>query len=158
MITTCLWFQGDLEEALKRYERVFEDFEVHSRTRMGDGQPAVLADWRMHGTEFRGISQPADFRFNESMSLSVMCEDQAEVDRLWLGLVSDGGQESMCGWLKDPFGLSWQIVPRRLYELLNDRVPFRAAAVQKAMLGQRRIIISELQAAADAATPEGGRR
>ncbi len=152
MITTCLWFQGDLEKALARYESVFtDDFELHSLTRTAAEEPAVLADWRMHGTEFRGISQPASFRFNESVSLSVVCQDQAEVDRLWYGLVAGGGEESMCGWLKDPFGLSWQIVPRRLYELLSDPVPFRAAAAQRTMLGQQRIVIAELEAAADSA-------
>lgn len=149
-ITTCLWFQNDLEAALARYESLFDDFEVHSATRMGDDQPAMLADWRMHGTEFRAISQTSDFRFNESISLSVSCEDQAEVDKLWYGLIADGGEESMCGWLKDAFGLSWQIVPKRLYELLSDPVPARAMAAQTAMLAQRRIVIAELEAAAEA--------
>lgn len=150
-ITTCLWFQNDLEAALARYESLFDDFEVHSTTRMGDDQPAMLADWRMHGTEFRAISQTSDFRFNESISLSVSCEDQAEVDKLWYGLIADGGEESMCGWLKDAFGVSWQIVPKRLYELLSDRNPARAQAAQGTMLGQRRIVVAELEAAADAA-------
>lgn len=151
MITTCLWFQGDLEEALARYESLFDDFEIHSLTRMDADAPAMLADWRMDGTEFRAISQPSDFRFNESVSLSVTCEDQAEVDRLWDGLIAGGGEESMCGWLKDPYGLSWQIVPRRLYELLSDPDPARAGAAQQAMLGQRRIVVAELEAAADGA-------
>ncbi len=149
MITTCLWFQGDLEAALDRYASLFDDFEVHSLTRMGADEPAMLADWRMDGTEFRAISQPADFHFNESISLSVSCEDQAEVDRLWDGLIAGGGEESMCGWLKDAFGLSWQIVPKRLYELLGDPNPARAAAAQQTMLSQRRIVVSELEAAAD---------
>lgn len=151
MITTCLWFQNDLEAALARYESLFDDFEVHTLMRMGDDQPAMLADWRMHGTEFRAISQTSDFRFNESVSLSVTCADQSEVDRLWFGLIADGGEESQCGWLKDPYGLSWQIVPQRLYELLSDPDPARAAAAQATMLGQRRIVVAELEAAADAA-------
>ena len=150
-ITTCLWFQNDLEAALARYESLFDDFEVHSLTRMGDDQPAMLADWRMHGTVFRAISQTSDFRFNESISLSVSCEDQAEVDKLWYGLIAGGGEESQCGWLKDAFGVSWQIVPKRLYELLSDSDPARAMAAQTAMLAQRRIVIAELEAAAAAA-------
>ena len=151
MITTCLWFQGDLEAALDRYASLFDDFAVHSVTRMGAGEPAMLADWRMNGTEFRAISQPSDFRFNESISLSVVCEDQAEADKLWYGLIADGGEESMCGWLKDAFGVSWQIVPKRLYELLSDPNPARAAAAQTTMLGQHRIVVADLEAAADKA-------
>jgi predicted 3-demethylubiquinone-9 3-methyltransferase (glyoxalase superfamily) len=151
MITTCLWFQGDLEAALDRYASLFDDFEVHSTTRMGDGEPALLADWRMNGTEFRAISQPSEFRFNESISLSVTCEDQAEADKLWYGLIAGGGEESMCGWLKDAFGVSWQIVPKRLYELLSDPNPSRAAAAQQTMMSQHRIVVAELEAAADAA-------
>lgn len=150
-ITTCLWFQNDLDAALERYESLFDDFELHSRVSMGDDQPAMLADWRMHGTEFRAISQTSDFRFNESVSLSVSCADQAEADKLWYGLIADGGEESQCGWLKDAFGVSWQIVPTRLMELLSDPNPARAQAAQAAMMGQRRIVISELEAAADAA-------
>ena len=151
MITTCLWFQGDLDAALARYESLFADFEMHSLTRMGADEPAMLADWRMNGTEFRAISQAADFRFNESISLSVTCDDQAEADRLWYGLIEGGGEESMCGWLKDPYGLSWQIVPKRLYELLSDPNPHRAAAAQQTMLSQHRIVIAELEEAADKA-------
>ena len=151
MITTCLWFQGDMEAALARYESLFDDFEVHSLTRMGTDQPAMLADWRMNGTEFRAISQPTDFRFNESISLSVTCEDQAAADKLWYGLIAGGGEESMCGWLKDPYGLSWQITPKRLYELLGDPNPARAAAAQSAMMSQHRFVVAELEAAADQA-------
>ena len=151
MITTCLWFQGDLEAALERYARLFDDFEIHSTTRMGDDQPALLADWRMNGTEFRAISQTSDFRFNESISLSVTCEDQAAVDKLWDGLIAGGGEEGNCGWLKDAFGVSWQITPQRLYELLGDPNPSRAAAAQQTMLSQHRIVVAELEAAADKA-------
>jgi predicted 3-demethylubiquinone-9 3-methyltransferase (glyoxalase superfamily) len=150
-ITTCLWFQNDLDAALARYESLFDDFELHSSMRMGDDQPAMLADWRMHGTEFRAISQTSDFLFNESISLSVICEDQAEADKLWYGLIDGGGEESQCGWLKDAFGVSWQIVPKRLSELLSDPNPARAQAAQRTMMGQQRIVVAELEAAADAA-------
>lgn len=149
MITTCLWYQGDIEAALERYGSLFEDFEVHSLDRMG---PVTLASWRMHGTEFRGISQASDFRLNEAASLSVTCADQSEVDRLWFGLIAAGGQESMCGWLRDPFGLSWQIIPAQLSELLSDPNPDRAAAARDAMLAQRRIVVAELEDAANAAS------
>ncbi len=147
MITTCLWYQGNIEAALERYGSLFEDFEVLSLDQMG---PVTLASWRMHGTEFRGISQPSDFRLNEAASLSVTCADQAEVDRLWFGLIADGGEESMCGWLRDPFGLSWQIIPARLTELLSDPNPSRAAAATQVMLTQKRIVVADLEAAANA--------
>ncbi len=151
-IITCLWFQGDLEAALERYTGLFPDSEVFSFERMGGMADEVhLAEWRMLGTRFRAISQRTGFSFNESMSLSVTCADQAEVDRYWDGLIAGGGEESMCGWLKDPFGLSWQILPARLTELMSDPDPRRSAAATQAMLGQRRIVIAELEAAADLA-------
>jgi predicted 3-demethylubiquinone-9 3-methyltransferase (glyoxalase superfamily) len=153
MIVPCLWFQGDLDAALERYTSLFPDSEVLSRDRIQAGDDEVLlAEWRMLGTEFRAISQRTDFSFNESMSLSVTCADQAEVDRYWDGLIAGGGEESMCGWLKDPFGLSWQIVPAEMFELFSDPDPRRAEAARNCMLGQRRIVVAELRAAADAAT------
>lgn len=152
-IITCLWFQGDLEAALDRYTSLFPDSEVHSRDVISAGGDEVqLAEWRMLGTEFRAISQPAPFQFNESMSLSVTCADQAELDRYWDGLVAGGGEESMCGWLKDPFGLSWQLVPKRMFELFSDPDPRRAEAARNQMLTQRRIVVAELEEAADAAS------
>lgn len=151
MITTCLWFQTDLESALALYQRLFPDYRLHTLTRMGPDGPVGLAEWQMHGTQFRAINQPADFRFNEAISLSVTTEDQAETDRLWFGLIADGGEESRCGWLKDPFGVSWQIVPKRLNELFSDPNPARVAAAQQAMLAQSRIVIAELEAAANQA-------
>jgi len=151
-ITTCLWFQKDLEAAIERYTSLFPDSEVHSLQRMGEPADEVwLADWRMFGTEFRAICQRSGFNLNESMSLSVTCADQAEVDRYWDGLIAGGGEESQCGWLKDPWGVSWQIIPQRLNELMADPDPRRASAATQAMLKQRRIVIAELEAAADAA-------
>jgi len=152
-IVPCLWFQSDLAGALDRYTGLFPDSKVHSLERMGAMADEVwLAEWRMNGTEFRAISQRSEFVFNESMSLSVTCADQAEVDRYWDGLIAGGGEESNCGWLKDPWGLSWQIVPQRLNELMADPDPRRAAAATQCMLGQHRIVIADLEAAADAAS------
>lgn len=147
MIVPCLWYQGDLEAALERYRSLFDDFELHSLERMG---PDVqLADWRMHGTEFRAISQAAEFRFNESMSLSVTCADQAEVDHYWDGLLAGGGEPSQCGWLTDAFGVSWQIVPKRLGELMSDPDPERAGRVMQAMLQMVKLDVAALEAAAE---------
>jgi len=151
-ITTCLWFQGDLEPALTHYTSLFPDSEILSLQTMSMEPPVQLAEWRMLGTTFRAISQPSEFRFTEAMSLSVPCADQTEVDRYWFGLLEGGGEESQCGWLKDPYGVSWQIVPTRLGELLGDPDPARAAAAQQEMLRQQRIVIADLEAAAERAT------
>ncbi len=151
-ITTCLWFQGDVEQALERYTSVFPDSEVLSLETMPGEPPTQLAEWRMLGTTFRAISQPSDFRFTEAMSLSVTAADQDEVDRYWSGLLDGGGEESMCGWLKDPFGVWWQIVPAQLPGLLGDPDPARAAAIREVFFTQRRIVVADLVAAADAAS------
>jgi predicted 3-demethylubiquinone-9 3-methyltransferase (glyoxalase superfamily) len=149
-VTTCLWFQGDLEKALERYTTLFPDSEVLSIESMG---PEVqLGEWRMLGTHFRAISQQSTFRFTEAMSLSVTCADQEEVDRYWYGLLEGGGEESQCGWLKDAFGVWWQIVPAQLPALLTDPDPARATAAREQMFTQQRIVIADLEAAADRAT------
>ena len=155
-ITTCIWFQGDIEAALERYRSLFPDFEVLRTQAMGEDQPPLSVHWRMHGTDFQGINQVYDkFGATEAMSLVVSCADQEEVDHYWDGLLADGGQESQCGWLRDPFGVWWQIVPVRLMELLADPDPARARAATDAMLAQRRIVIAELEAAAAAASATG---
>ena len=101
----------------------------------------MAGEFTLDGLTFRGINGgPADFGFTEAISFSVACRDQSEVDYYWDALV-DGGEESVCGWLKDRFGLSWQIVPTRLYELVSDPDPARAQAATQAMLGMRRIVI-----------------
>ena len=150
-ITTCLWFQGDVEAAITRYTSLFPDSEVLSLESMSMEPPVQLAEWRMLGTTFRAISQQAPFRFTEAISLSVPCADQEETDRYWYGLLEGGGEESQCGWLKDPWGLSWQIVPDRLGQLLGDPDPARATAAREVMFTQRRIVIADLEAAADRA-------
>ena len=114
----------------------------------------MAAEWTVNGQRFKGINGgPAHAGFTETISFSVDCADQAEVDRYWDALTADGGEESMCGWLRDRFGLSWQIVPVRLYELIADPDPARAQAAVGAMLSMQRIVVADLEAAADAATP-----
>ena len=111
----------------------------------------MAGEFTLDGLTFRGINGgPEHAAFTESISFSVNCADQAEVDHYWESLTAGGGEESVCGWLKDRFGLSWQIVPSRLYELVSDPDPARAHAATQAMLGQRKIVIAELEAAADA--------
>lgn len=157
-ISPCLWFDDDLEEAAEFYTAIFPNSSIGHLTRYseaGPGEPgSVMAgEFTIGGLTFRGINGgPEHAAFTESISFSVTCADQAEVDHYWAGLTAGGGEESVCGWLKDRFGLSWQVVPRRLYELVSDPDPARAQAATQAMLGQRKIVIAELEAAADAAT------
>lgn len=150
-ITPCLWFDNNLEQAAQFYTSVFPNSQIEgyvTYTEAGPGEPGQVAygSFMLDGHRFLGINGGPEFAFSEAVSFEVRCADQAEVDHYWNRLV-DGGEESQCGWLKDRFGLSWQIVPERLYELLEDPDPARAAAATKAMMGMRRIVVAELEAA-----------
>jgi predicted 3-demethylubiquinone-9 3-methyltransferase (glyoxalase superfamily) len=153
-ISPCLWFDDNLEEAAEFYTKIFPNSSVGHiarYTEAGPGEPgtAMAGEFDLDGLKFRAINGgPAHAAFSESVSFSVACRDQAEVDHYWDALTAEGGEESMCGWLKDRFGLSWQIVPDRLYELVSDADPARAKAATEAMLGMRKIVIAELEAAA----------
>jgi predicted 3-demethylubiquinone-9 3-methyltransferase (glyoxalase superfamily) len=153
-VTTCLWLSHDADvaaQALAFYTDLIPNSSIDSSSRMqGPDAETLLADITLAGTPYRVIGAPVPFRLNESASLSVSCADQAEVDRYWDALSSDGGAESQCGWLVDRWGLSWQIVPTRLYELLGDPDPERAARASAAMMTMRRIVIADLESAADA--------
>jgi len=157
-ISPCLWFDHELEEAAEFYTSVFPNSSLGHMTRWpedGPGEPGtVLAgEFTLDGLLFRGINGGPDHAgFTETISFAVTCRDQAEVDHYWTALTADGGEESVCGWLKDRFGLSWQIVPTRLYELISDPDPARAAAATEAMMRMRKIVVADLEAAADAAS------
>ncbi len=157
LLSPCLWFDDNLEEAATFYTSIFPDSSVGHLSRYteaGPGEPgtAMAGEFTLNGITFRGINGgPAHAGFSEAISFSIACDDQAEVDYYWDSLV-DGGEESVCGWLKDRFGLSWQIVPTRLYELVSDPNPARAAAASEAMLGMSKIVIADLEAAAAAAS------
>jgi predicted 3-demethylubiquinone-9 3-methyltransferase (glyoxalase superfamily) len=148
-ITPSLWFDDDLEQAAEFYTSVFprsaiEGFNRYSEAGPGTPGEVVSGVFVLDGQRFLGINGGPHFQFSEAVSFEVRCADQDEVDYYWNRLL-DGGVESQCGWLKDRFGLSWQIVPERLFELIGDRDPGRAAAATKAMLGMRRIVIAELE-------------
>ena len=150
-ITPSLWFDNNLEEAAEFYLSVFPNSSIESIERYTEAGPGTPGDvvagvFVLDGTRFIGINGGPTFSFTEAVSFTIDCKDQDEVDYYWNRLV-DGGEESHCGWLKDRFGLSWQIVPHRLTELTSDPDPARATAATKAMLGMRKIIIAELEEA-----------
>jgi predicted 3-demethylubiquinone-9 3-methyltransferase (glyoxalase superfamily) len=152
-ITPCLWFDGNAEEAAQFYISIFPDSRIDDVHRAAADNPssvedAVLTvDFTLAGASFMGLNGGPDFRFTEAISFSIDCEDQAEVDRYWIALQAGGGEESMCGWLKDRFGVSWQVVPRQLPEMLDS--PDRAAAkrAMEAMLEMRKLDIAKLREA-----------
>ena len=149
-VTPFLWFDDDLEDALRWYDGVMPDFRVLDESRTaGPESPLFSARFSVGGQEFMAINGGPDYRLTEAFSIMVVCDDQAEVDRYW-GHLTDGGEEQPCGWLKDRFGVSWQITPRRLLELLGDPDPWRATRARDAMLTMSRISIADLEAAAAA--------
>ncbi|MDN4161816.1 VOC family protein [Nocardioides abyssi] len=157
-ISPCLWFDDQLEEAAAFYVSVFPRSSLGHLSRYteaGPGEPGTVmaGDFVLDGITFRGINGGPRFRFTEAVSFEISCRDQAEVDHYWDALLADGGEESMCGWLKDRFGLSWQVVPTRLYELASDPDPVRANAAVQAMLGMRRIVVADLEAAVAQVAP-----
>ena len=154
-ITPFLWFDNDVEEAMDLYAGIFPGFQASDVVRNGPGGPGsegsvMMATFELAGQRFMALNGGPQFPFTEAVSLFVSVETQQEVDELWTALTADGGQESQCGWLKDKFGLSWQIVPTALGELMGDPDPAASARVVAAMMQMRKLDIAELQAAHDA--------
>lgn len=152
-IMPCLWFDDQAEEAANFYASIFKDSQILEVSRYGEGGPmpagtALTVTFQLEGQQFMALNGGPQFQFTEAISLYVDCEDQAEVDHLWDSLTA-GGEESMCGWLKDKFGLSWQIVPGTLGDMMHDEDPARAQRVIAAMLQMRKIDIAGLQRAYD---------
>ncbi|SEU33167.1 VOC family protein [Nonomuraea wenchangensis] len=149
-ITTFLWFDNQAEEAATFYTSLFADSRIVRVQRDGEAGAAMMVEFELAGQRLLALNGGPHFTFNEAVSLYVNCETQEEVDELWERLTADGGEESQCGWLKDRWGLSWQIVPSRLPELISDPDPGRAERAMKAMLGMRKIDIRALEEAASA--------
>lgn len=152
-ITPNLWFDTEAEEAANYYISIFKDSEITDISRYGEAGPrpagmVLTVAFKLFGQEFVAINGGPDFKFNEAISLSVSCNSQDEVDELWERLAADGGEEGPCGWLKDRYGLSWQIIPTRLPELLQDEDTAKANRVMQAMLQMRKIEIADLEKAA----------
>ncbi len=158
-IYPCLWFDGRAQEAAKLYVSLLPDSRVDAVSRSPADTPSgpagtvLTVDFTLAGQHFQALNGGPDFKFNESVSLVIEVDDQAETDRLWSALTADGGEPSQCGWLKDRFGLSWQIVPHRLLELLGDDDPDRARRAMEAMLQMGKIEIAALERAAAAGAP-----
>jgi len=154
-ITPFLWFDGKAEEAMNFYVSIFKNSKVVSVTRYGEAGPGpkgtvMSATFQLEGQQFYALNGGPQFKFTPAISLFVNCETQEEVDELWNKL-SAGGSEERCGWLKDKYGLSWQIIPTVLGKLLQDKDRQRANRVMKAMLQMNKIDIKRLQEAAAAA-------
>jgi predicted 3-demethylubiquinone-9 3-methyltransferase (glyoxalase superfamily) len=151
-ISTCLWFDTQAEEAANFYVSLFDDAEVTNVQRL-EGTPSgdnvALVFFSLAGREFMALNGGPQFPFTEAVSISVGVEDQAEVDRLWAALTADGGEEGQCGWLKDRFGLSWQVIPDRMGELLSDPDPERRQRAMQAMLKMQKIDLEVMEAAAN---------
>jgi len=155
-ITPFLWFDTQAEEAAKFYVSVFKNSKMGKVLRYGDAGPGpkgsvMVASFEVEGREFTALNGGPQFKFNESVSFVVRCKTQEEVDSYWDKLLAGGGQESMCGWLKDKFGLSWQITPDALLELLSDPDPAISQSVMKAMMQMRKIDIEGVKQAKKAA-------
>jgi predicted 3-demethylubiquinone-9 3-methyltransferase (glyoxalase superfamily) len=149
-ITTFLWFDDQAEEAVELYTSVFDDSRVLDVQRYGEqgrGTPGTVMTltFELAGQRFIALNGGPHFRFTEAISLYVDCATQEEVDDLWTRLTADGGQEGECGWLKDRFGLSWQIIPRTLTDLLADPDPEKSQRVMRAMLTMKKLDIQGLK-------------
>ena len=150
-ITPFLWFDGKAEEAMNFYVSIFKNSKIASVTRGGDAGPGrkgtvISATFQLDGQEFIALNGGPHFKFTEAISLFVNCETQKEVDDLWEKLAA-GGEKQRCGWLKDKFGLSWQIIPSILGELLHDKDPKKSKSVMEAMLEMDKIDIARLREA-----------
>jgi predicted 3-demethylubiquinone-9 3-methyltransferase (glyoxalase superfamily) len=153
-IVPFLWFDDQAEEAVAFYTSIFEDSQLVSVSRYGEAGPGrpgsvMTATFELAGQRFIALNGGPMFQFTEAISMFVSCETQAEIDELWAKLTA-GGEESQCGWLKDRYGLSWQIIPTALMEMLGDEDPAKARRVMEAMLTMRKIDIAALRRAYEA--------
>ena len=153
-ITPCLWFDTEGEDAARFYTGIFDNSRIVQISHYGSAGPreagmVMTVDFVLDGQPFVALNGGPDFTFDEAISFQVNCDSQEEVDRLWAAL-GEGGEEGPCGWLKDRFGVSWQIVPTVFQELILDPDPERAQRAMKAMLGMKKLDIAELRRAVDA--------
>ncbi len=148
-LTPSLWFEDNAEDAINFYTAIFDDARLVDSNRYGEGGPfpagtLLSATFELAGQQFMAINGGPHDQFNDSVSFFVSCADQAEVDRYWDALLADGGKPSQCGWLKDQFGVSWQVIPVQLMQYLTDPDPEKAQRVMTAMLQMVKIDVDEL--------------
>jgi predicted 3-demethylubiquinone-9 3-methyltransferase (glyoxalase superfamily) len=152
-ISPCLWFDGEAEEAARFYTSLFPNSHIDSVERAAADTPSgpkgsvLTVTFTLAGQSFIGLNGGPDFKFNEAISMSIDCDDQAEVDRYWAELVTGGGEHSVCGWLKDRFGVSWQVIPRQLPDMLASSDRSAAERAMKAMLDMTKIDVAALREA-----------
>jgi predicted 3-demethylubiquinone-9 3-methyltransferase (glyoxalase superfamily) len=152
-ITPNLWFDSQAQDAAELYVSLFPNSKITNVSHYGEGAPkpagtVLTVDFELDGQPYTTINGGPEFVFDEAVSFRIHCADQQEVDYYWNAL-TDGGEESQCGWLKDRFGLSWQVVPEALGELLGDPDPCRAQRAMQAMLSMHKLDVAALRAAAD---------
>ena len=153
-ITPFLWFDTQAEEAAEFYTSLFKNSKILQVSRYGDAGPGpkgsvMVVSFQLAGQEFTALNGGPRFKFSEAFSFVVKCENQKEIDEYWRKLTAGGGQESMCGWLKDRFGFSWQIVPAEMGKLMSQKDPQKAGRVMQAMLQMKKLDIAKLEAAAN---------
>ena len=153
-ITPNLWFNTEAEAAAEYYVSIFPNSKITNVSHYTDAGPrpageVLTVEFVLDGQEFTGINGGPEFKFDEAVSFLINCADQEEVDFYWDKLIGDGGQEGQCGWLKDKYGLSWQVVPEGMAEVFNDPDKSKAERAMRAMLGMKKIDVAALQAAAD---------
>ena len=152
-ITPCLWFDGKAEEAARLYTSIFPDSHILKVHRAPADNPSgkkgdvLSVDFTLNGSPYIALDGGPDFTFNEAVSFTVECKDQAEIDHYWTALLAGGGEESVCGWLKDRFGVSWQVVPQRINDLLDGDDREGAKRAFEAMMGMVKLDIRELESA-----------
>ena len=156
-ITPTLWFDGNGEEAANFYVSIFKNSKIHSLTPHTGAEPgpqrgALLIHFQLDGQDFLALDGGPEFKFTEAISLTVYCDGQKEVDEYWSKLLAGGGKEVQCGWLKDRYGLSWQVVPSVLPKLLNDKDPEKRRRVMEAVMRMVKLDVDELQRVHDQAS------
>ncbi|MEU6241613.1 VOC family protein [Streptomyces sp. NPDC047024] len=149
---TCLWFDGQAEEAAHFYVSVFKDSGIGDVLRHGEAGPGeagtvLTVEFTANGQRFVALNAGPQFRFNEAISFQILCADQKEVDHYWDRLTEDGGEPGPCGWLKDRFGVSWQVVPERQLEMIKDSDPAKADRAMRAMMTMGKLDLAALEQA-----------
>jgi predicted 3-demethylubiquinone-9 3-methyltransferase (glyoxalase superfamily) len=151
-VSTCLWFDTEAEEAAQLYVSLLPKSRITAVSRYGKGAhmpegTVLTVTFELAGTEFMALNGGPHFKFSEATSLVIRCDSQAEIDRLWSALLADGGKEQQCGWLKDRYGLPWQIVPSRLADMMQDADPERSSRVMAALMQMVKLDLPQLEAA-----------